>query len=81
MSMEAFCVPLPGRCLSPLPTMEPAFKKGDLVAWQDGEAGVVSSVTEHAVCVFWEESQSCWYPLNSIAATERITVLEKEDWV
>jgi hypothetical protein len=77
MSMEAFCVPLPGRCLSPLPEKERAFKKGGLVAWTDGELGVVSDASDHSVSVLWQESPWSVYPRHG-GAIDRITVLETE---
>jgi hypothetical protein len=79
MSATLFAVPLPSsRCLSPLPHPGPAaFKRGDMVAWSDGELGLVTAATEHAVCVFWTYSQHGWYPLHG-GAVENITVLERE---
>jgi hypothetical protein len=80
MTAELFAVPFLGGCLSPLPSPErPAFKKGIRVAWQDGEEGTVGAVTPEALCVHWDASAYCWYPLNSLAAMERIAVLETEE--
>jgi hypothetical protein len=79
MTAELFAVPFLGGCLSPLPAPRPRrFEKGARVAWQDGEEGTVGAVTPDAVCVHWDESAYCWYPLNSVAAMERIAVLETE---
>ena len=79
-----FGVPLPGRCLMPLPQdNKRRFEKGARVAWIDGEEGTVGAVTRHAVCIQWDESQWTWYPLHSVAA-ERIVVLETVeggDWL
>ena len=85
MSAALFGVPLPGRCLTPQPQdTGRRFEKGDRVAWIDGEEGTVGEVTDHAVCIHWYESQWMWYPLCSVAARERIAVLETErggDWL
>jgi hypothetical protein len=79
MSASLFGVPLPGRCLSPQPSPGyPRFEKGDRVAFADGEEGTVGAVTRHAVCIHWDESQITWYALHSVAATERIIVLDRE---
>jgi preprotein translocase subunit YajC len=84
MSAALFGVPLPGRCLSPQPQdTGRRFEKGDRVAWIDGAEGTVGEVTDHAVCVHWDESQWTWYPLGSVAA-DRIMVLETAtsgDWL
>ena len=80
MSAALFALPFDGRCLAPTPAPKPRhLEKGVRVAWQDGEQGTVGAVTPDALCVHWEQSASCWYPLNSIAATERIAVLETEE--
>jgi len=86
MSTVAFAVPLPGRCLHPSPEPQAArFEVGARVVWlPDREEGTVGAVTRHAVCIHWDESQYTWYPLNSLAARERIAVLgwdEEETWV
>ena len=79
MSAELFALPFPGRCLSPSP--EPKrlpLEPGALVVWTtDHEQGFVTAVTPEAVCVFWDESQLCWYPLHSVAARERIVAIEE----
>jgi hypothetical protein len=75
-----FGVPLPGRCLSPRPYPETRpFAKGDRVCWiPDQEEGTVAAANQHAVCIHWDESQYCWYPLSS-GAIERIAVFETAD--
>jgi hypothetical protein len=82
MTAALFALPF-GRCLSPSPYPEkPAFKKGDWVVWlPDSEEGVVVAVSESSLCVEWEEYGICWYPLHSIAATERIAVIKPEAFV
>jgi hypothetical protein len=50
----------------------------------DQEEGTVGNVTEYAVCIHWDQSTWMWYPLCSVAARERIVVLEtveREAWV
>jgi hypothetical protein len=81
MSAAAFAIPFYGRCVSPQPQPRPArFRKGARVAWvTDQEEGTVGEVTEHAVCIHWDESTWMWYPLCSVAARERIVVLETVD--
>jgi hypothetical protein len=75
---ELFALPF-GRCLSPSPQPKSLpLEPGALVVWTaDREYGLVSAVTPDAVCVFWQESPHCWYPLNSIAATERIALIDR----
>jgi hypothetical protein len=82
LNAALFAVPLSAsRCLSPLPRPEqPAFKKGDLVAWADGEHGVVLAADEHRVSIAWEDSEACVYSTCS-GAIDRITLLETEDEV
>lgn len=53
------------------------LQKGDLVAWSDGEHGVVLAADEHRVSIAWEESEACVYSTYS-GAIDRITVLETE---
>jgi hypothetical protein len=53
-----------------------AFKKGNRVVWlPDSEEGFVAEVSESSLCVEWEEYGICWYPINLIAATERIAAV------
>ena len=78
MSAALFALPFDGRCLSPTPAREPQrFEKGARVAWQDGEEGTVGAVTVEALCVHWDESAYCLYPLFG-GAIDRISVLETE---
>ena len=78
MSAATFAVPFFGRCINPSPEPRPArFRKGARVVWvTDQEEGTVGEVTEHAVCIHWDESAWMWYPLCTVAARERIVILE-----
>jgi hypothetical protein len=80
LSAALFGVPLPGRCLSPLPAPIPrGFEKGALVCWvPDYEQGTVIGVTAETVTVAWEESQSWTYALCS-GAVDNIAVFETAD--
>jgi hypothetical protein len=75
-----FAVPLPGRCLSPLPARSPrGFDRGALVRWvPDCEQGTVIGVTPDTVTVAWEESQPWTYAMCS-GAIDNIAVFETAD--
>jgi hypothetical protein len=73
--MTLFALPF-GRCLSPQPyRAQSALKKGDRVVWNlDFEQGGVTSVTEHALSIDWDESGVKVYPCTS-GALEHIVAI------
>ena len=77
--MTLFTLPF-GRCLSPSPDPQPRrLEKGCCVAWAaDGDEGWVTAlITGQAVAVQWDSTGRIdWYALCSLAARERIVVLE-----
>ena len=87
MSATAFAVPFYGRCVSPLP--EPAaarFETGRRVVWSaDREEGTLLQVTPEAITVRWDESGIAVYHRCTLAARERVlvleTVAEEDAWI
>jgi hypothetical protein len=84
VSAKLFALPpAPYRhCVDPSPEPKPArFQKGDAVVWlPDRETGTVVAVTCHAVWIEWDESEFCVYNLDTLAARERIAILEPDPY-
>ena len=87
MSAFAFSVPFFSRCISPLPEPKPArFEAGRRVVWSaDREEGTLLQVSPESITVRWDESGIAVYNRCTLAARERVVVLEtvaKEDaWI
>jgi hypothetical protein len=84
----AFCVPFPSsRCLSPLPEpREPRFEAGRRVVWSaDREEGTLLHVSPESITVRWDESGIAVYSRCTLAARERIVLLEtpttEDSWI
>ena len=81
-----FTVPFHGRCVSPNPEPAPArFEAGRRVVWSaDREEGTLLQVTPESITVRWDESGIAVYNRCTLAARERVVVLETttgEDWL
>ena len=86
MSAAAFAVPFYGRCVNPNPEPAPArFEIGRRVVWSaDREEGTLLHVTPESITVRWDESGIAVYNRCTLAARERVVVLEtvaQEDWL
>ena len=86
MSAVSFAVPFHGRCVSPNPEPMPArFEAGRRVVWSaDREEGTLLQVTPECITVRWDESGIAVYNRCTLAARERVVVLETttgEDWL
>jgi hypothetical protein len=80
------CLPFFGRCISPLPEPRPArFEAGRRVIWSaDREEGTLLHVSPEFITVRWDESGIAVYNRCTLAARERVVVLETttgEDWL
>ena len=80
------CLPFFGRCISPLPEpREPRFETGRRVVWSaDREAGTLLHVSAESITVRWDESGIAVYSRCTLAASERVVVLETpptEAWI
>ena len=82
-----FAVPFPSsRCLSPLPEpREPCFETGRRVVWSaDREEGTLLHVSPESITVRWDQSGIAVYNRCTLAARERVVVLEtvnQGDWL
>ena len=86
MSAFAFSVPFFGRCISPLPEPKPErFEAGRRVVWSaDREEGTLLHVSPESITVRWDESGIAVYNRCTLAARERVIVLETvnpEAWI
>jgi len=86
MSAAAFSLPFFGRCVSPQPEPTPArFEIGRRVVWSaDREEGTLLHVSPESITVCWDESGIAVYNRCTLAARERVVVLETEgggDWL
>jgi hypothetical protein len=86
MSAFALSVPFFSRCISPLPEpREPRFEAGRRVVWSaDREEGTLLHVSPDSITVRWDESGIAVYNRCTLAARERVVVLETttgEDWL
>ena len=86
MSTPAFAVPCYGRCVSPNPEPKPArFETGCRVVWSaDREEGTLIHVSPESITVRWDESGVAVYSRCTLAARERVVVLEMpttEGWL
>jgi hypothetical protein len=86
MGALAFTVPFFGRCVSPLPEpKEPRFEAGRRVVWSaDREEGTLLHVSPESITVRWDESGIAVYNRCTLAASERVIVLETvnpEAWI
>jgi hypothetical protein len=86
MSVATFSLPFFGRCVSPRPEPTPArFEAGRRVIWSaDREEGTLLQVTPESITVRWDESGIAVYHRCTLAARERVIVLETntvEDWL
>jgi hypothetical protein len=84
--MTAFVVPFYGRCVSPNPEPTPArFETGRRVVWSaDREEGTLLHVSPEFITVRWDESGIAVYNRCTLAARERVVVLETttaEGWL
>ena len=82
----AFAVPFNGRCVSPNPEPKPAqFETGRRVVWSaDREEGTLLHVSPEFITVRWDESGIAVYNRGTLAARERVVVLEtadREAWI
>jgi hypothetical protein len=82
----AFAVPFCGRCVCPLPEPVAArFETGRRVVWSaDREGGTLLHVSPESITVRWDESGIAVYNRCTLAARERVVVLETEgggDWL
>ena len=80
------CLPFFGRCISPLPEpREPRFEAGRRVVWSaDREEGTLIHVSPESITVRWDESGIAAYSRCTLAARERVVVLEspsQEAWI
>ena len=82
MSTAAFAVPFYGRCVSPNPEPTPArFETGRRVVWSaDREEGTLLQVTPEFITVRWDESAIAVYNRCTLAARERVVVLDTTEW-
>jgi hypothetical protein len=83
---EGFCCPFGCRCLRPLPDPAPArFEVGARVVWSaDREEGTLIHVSPEFITVRWDESGIAVYARVTLAARERVIVLETvnhEGWL
>lgn len=79
-------LPFHGRCVSPNPEPAPArFETGCRVVWSaDREEGTLLQVTPEFIAVRWDESGIAVYNRCTLAARERVVVLQTttvEDWI
>jgi hypothetical protein len=86
MSAAAFAVPFSGRCVSPSPEPAPVrFEVGRRVIWSaDREEGTLLQVTPESITVRWDESGIAVYSRCTLAARERVIILEtptQEAWL
>lgn len=86
MSALAFSLPFFGRCVSPNPEPKgPRFEVGRRVVWSaDREEGTLIHVSPESITVRWDESGIAVYSRCTLAARERVIVLEtipQEDWL
>ena len=86
MSVATFSLPFFGRCVSPLAESAPArFEAGRRVVWPaDREEGTLLQVTPESITVRWDESGIVVYGRCTLAARERVVVLETpttEAWI
>ena len=84
--MTAFVVPFYGRCVSPNPEPTPArFETGCRVVWSaDREEGTLLHVSPEFITIRWDESGIAVYNRCTLAARERVGVLETataEGWL
>jgi len=80
------CLPSFGRCISPLPEpREPRFEAGRRVVWSaDREEGTLLHVSPESITVRWDESGIAVYSRCTLAARERVIILEtpaQEAWI
>jgi hypothetical protein len=80
------CLPFFGHCISPLPEpREPRFEAGRRVVWSaDREEGTLLYVSPESITVRWDESGIAVYSRCTLAARERVVVLEtveRRDWL
>ena len=81
------CLPFFGRCISPLPEpREPHFEAGRRVIWSaDREEGILLHVSPEFITVRWDESGIAVYNRCTLAARERIVLLEtpttEDSWI
>ena len=78
MSALGFVAPFGCRCLHPLPEQKPArFEAGRRVVWAtDREEGTLIHVSPESITVRWDESGIAVYSRCTLAARERVIVLE-----
>ena len=86
MSAATFAVPFYGRCVNPNPEPKPArLEAGRRVVWSaDREEGTLLHVSAEWITVRWDESGIAVYSRCTLAARERVVVLEtpaQEDWL
>jgi hypothetical protein len=86
MSALGFVAPFGCRCLHPQPEPKPArFEAGRRVVWAaDREEGTLIHVSPESITVRWDESGIGVYYRGTLAARERVVVLETttlEDWL
>ena len=86
MSVATFLLPFFGRCASPQPEPKPArFEAGRRVVWSaDREEGTLLHVSPECITIRWDESGIAVYHRCTLAARERVVVLEtpaQEDWL
>jgi hypothetical protein len=86
MSAAGFALPFFGRCVSPQPEPTPArFEAGGRVVWSaDREEGTLLHVSPESITVRWDQSGIAVYNRCTLAARERVVVLETtavEDWL
>ena len=87
MSAFAFSVPSFSRCISPLPEPKPArFEAGRRVIWSaDREEGTLLHVSPEFITIRWDESGIAVYNRCTLAARERIVLLEtpttEDSWI
>jgi hypothetical protein len=82
----AFSLPFHGRCVSPNPEPKPArFEAGRRVVWSaDREEGTLLHVSPESITVRWDQSGIAVYNRCTLAASERVIVLETvnpEAWI
>ena len=86
MSAATFSWPFPGRCVTPTPSPKPTrFETGRRVVWSaDREEGTLLQVTPEFITIRWDESGIAVYSRCTLAARERVIVLETpitEVWI
>jgi hypothetical protein len=79
-------LPFFSRCISPLPEPKgPRFETGRRVVWSaDREEGTLLHVSPESITVRWDESGIAVYSRCTLAARERVIILEtptQEAWI